>query len=398
MTDRIHPVLLSGGAGTRLMPLSRPEKPKQFLPLAGSKTLIQQTALRVRACDLPIVIGNRDHRALIAEQLHDIGVLARTIVLEPVGRNTAASAALAALLSPEPQNLILLLPSDHVVTDEAAFQHALDAAAEAARKGFIATFGITPNSPHTAYGYIQKGEEIARHVFRVQRFVEKPPLETAEIYVARGDYLWNSGMFLFRADVMLEQLKLHASEVLSAARASLENAKRDGMFVSPDAEAFFRAPSISLDHAVMEKTDRAAVVPAHIGWSDIGSWRALIAFAKTRADLAPPVARPWGSYFSAAVGEGFQVKEIVVNPKSRISLQRHKHRREHWLVTQGMARVTRDDETFDLPEGQWTEIPLGAKHRIENRDDTPLKIVEVQFGDYLGEDDIERFADDYGRT
>jgi mannose-1-phosphate guanylyltransferase/mannose-6-phosphate isomerase len=398
MSDRIHPVLLSGGAGTRLAPLSRPEKPKQFLALAGTRTLIQQTALRVRVCDLPIVIGNRDHRALIAEQLHDIGVLARTIVLEPVGRSTAASAALAAMLSPEPQNLILLLPSDHVVTDEPAFQHAIDAAAEAARKGFIATFGITPDSPHTGYGYIQKGEEIARGAYRVARFVEKPPLETAQAYLQSGDYLWNSGMFLFRADVMLEALKLHAPDVLSAARGALENAKRDGQFVSPEPEAFFRTPSISLDHAVMEKTDRAAVVPCAIGWSDIGSWPALIRFAKTRSDLAAPVIRPWGSYFSVAMGDGFQVKEIVVNPKSRLSLQRHKRREEHWLAVEGTARVTRDDETFDLAPGNWTHIPLGAKHRLENTGDEPLVIVEVQFGDYLGEDDIERFSDDYGRT
>ena len=259
MTDRIHPVLLSGGAGTRLMPLSRPEKPKQFLSLAGDKTMIQQTALRARACDLPIVIGNRDHRTLIAQQLHDIGVLPRAIVLEPVGRNTAASAALATLLSPESQNLILLLPSDHVVSDEPAFQHALDAAAEAARKGFITTFGIAPNSPETNYGYIQTGEEITHGARRVKRFAEKPLLETAEAYLASGDYLWNSGMFLFRADVMLEELKRHAPDVLSSVRASLENATREDMFISPHKEAFFGARAISLDFAVMEKIGRAHV-------------------------------------------------------------------------------------------------------------------------------------------
>jgi mannose-1-phosphate guanylyltransferase/mannose-6-phosphate isomerase len=398
MTDRIHPVLLSGGAGTRLLPLSRPEKPKQFLTLAGDKTLIQQAALRARGCDLPIVIGNRDHRALITEQMRDIGVVPRAIVLEPVGRSTAASAALAALLSPEPQNLILLLPSDHAVTDEPAFLHALDAAAEAARQGYVTTFGIAPRSPETAYGYIQKGAEITAAALRVKRFAEKPVLETAKAYLARGDYLWNSGMFLFRADVMLEELKRHAPEVLSAVRAALENARREDFYVSPDAEAFLRVPMISLDHAVMEKTDRAAVVPCDIGWSDIGSWASLIRFAKTRGDLAKPVVRPWGSYFSAAAGDGFQVKEIVVNPKSRLSLQRHKHREEHWLTVQGTARITRDDETFDVAPGNWTHIPLGAKHRLENTGDTPLVIVEVQFGDYLGEDDIERFSDDYGRT
>jgi mannose-1-phosphate guanylyltransferase/mannose-6-phosphate isomerase len=398
MNDRIHPVLLSGGAGTRLLPLSRPEKPKQFLSLAGDKTLIQQTALRARQCDLPIIVGNRDHRALITEQMQTIGVVPRTVVLEPVGRNTAASAALAALLSPESQNLILLMPSDHAVTNEPAFLHAIDAAAGAARQGYITTFGMTPDRPETGYGYIQKGEEISHGALRVKRFAEKPPLKTAKEYLARGDYLWNSGMFLFRADVMLEELKRHAPEVLSAVRASLENATRDDFYISPDAEAFLRVPMISLDHAVMEKTDRAAVVPADIGWSDIGSWASLIGFAKTRADLAAPVVRPWGSYFSAAAGDGFQVKEIVVNPKSRLSLQRHKHREEHWLTVEGTARVTRDEDAFDLAPGAWTHIPLGAKHRLENLGDTPLVIVEVQFGDYLGEDDIERFSDDYGRV
>jgi mannose-1-phosphate guanylyltransferase/mannose-6-phosphate isomerase len=398
MTDRIHPVLLSGGAGTRLMPLSRPEKPKQFLTLAGDKTMIQQTALRARGCDLPIVIGNRDHRTLIAQQLHDIGVLPRAIVLEPVGRNTAASAALAALLSPESQNLILLLPSDHVVADEPAFQHAIDAAAEVARKGFIATFGIAPDSPEPNYGYIRTGEEITHGARRVKRFAEKPSRETAEAYLASGDYLWNSGMFLFRADVMLEEMKRQAPDVLSLVRAALENASREDMFISPDKEAFLRTRAISLDFAVMEKTDRAAVVPCDIGWSDIGTWASLIRFAKTRGDLAKPVARPWGTYFVAAMGEGFQVKEISVNPKSRLSLQRHEHREEHWLAVQGTARVTRDDDVFDLAPGNWTHIPLGAKHRLENPGDEPLVIVEVQFGEYFGEDDIERFSDDYGRA
>ncbi|MGA9796479.1 MAG: sugar phosphate nucleotidyltransferase [Rhizomicrobium sp.] len=398
MTDRIHPVLLSGGAGTRLMPLSRPEKPKQFLSLAGDKTLIQQTALRARGCDLPIVIGNREHRALIMEQMQSIGVVPRAVVLEPVGRSTAASAALAALLSPEPQNLILLLPSDHAVTNEPAFLHAVDAAADAARQGYIAIFGMTPDRSEAGYGYIQKGEALTHHALRVKRFAEKPPLETAKEYLARGDYLWNSGMFLFRADVMLEELMRHAPDVLSAVRAALENASREDFYVSPEAEAFLRVPMISLDRAVMEKTDRAAVVPADMGWSDIGSWNALIRFAKTRADLPKPVVRPWGSYFSAASGNGFQVKEIVVNPKSRLSLQRHKHREEHWLTVEGTARITRDDETFDVAPGNWTHIPLGAKHRLENPANTPLSIVEVQFGDYLGEDDIERFSDDYGRA
>ena len=390
---RIHPVILSGGAGRRLYPLSRPEMPKQFLALAGEKTLIQQTALRVARYEAPTIIGNRDHRDLIAGQVAQAGVKPRAIVLEPVKRSTAPAAAIASLL--EPVGLVLLLPSDHAIADEAAFHKAVEIAAPIAQQGFIVTFGIAANSPETGYGYIQKGAALAPGVSRVARFVEKPSLDIARGFVASGDYCWNSGMFLFRADIMLEELQRHAPDVLAAARAALEKSRREDGVVFLDETAFAASPDISLDHAVMERTDRAAVVPCEIGWSDIGSWQALWRTSQGRGET---VIRPWGSFTSIAKGEGFQVKEIVVNPGSRISLQRHKHRREYWTVVAGSARVTRDDEVFDLAMNESVEIPLGAKHRLENPGSEPLHIIEVQFGDYLGEDDIERFADDFGRV
>jgi mannose-1-phosphate guanylyltransferase/mannose-6-phosphate isomerase len=388
---RIHPVILSGGAGKRLFPLSRPEMPKQFLALAGEQTLIQQTALRVARYEAPTIIGN--HRDLIARQLQQVGIAPRAIVVEPMKRNTAPAAAIASLL--EPDGLLLLLPSDHAIADEAAFHKAVEIASPVAQQGFIVTFGIAANSPETGYGYIQKGTALAPGASRVARFVEKPSLEIAKGFVASGDYCWNSGMFLFRADIMLEELQRHAPQVLAAARAALEKSCREDGVIFLDESAFAASPEISLDHTVMEKTDRAAVVPCDIGWSDIGSWQALWRVSQGRGDA---VVRPWGRFTSIAKGDGFQVKEILVNPASRISLQRHNHRREFWTVVAGSARVTRDAEVFDLAVNESVEIPLGAKHRLENPGSEPLHIIEVQFGDYLGEDDIERFADDYGRT
>jgi mannose-1-phosphate guanylyltransferase/mannose-6-phosphate isomerase len=389
----IHPVILSGGAGTRLFPLSRPELPKQFLALAGTRTLIQQTAARVMRYGAPTIIANRDHRALVAEQLAQMNA---SMVLEPLKRSTGPAAAVASLLLADPSALVFLLPSDHAITNETAFHDAVAAAMPAVEQGFIVTFGIKATSPETGYGYIQTGAALAG-ASRIVRFVEKPPFDVARAYVAGGDYCWNSGMFLFRADAMLEELQRHAPDVLAAARAALAKARRADGVTFLDEAAFAASPDISIDHAVMEKTDRAAVVPCEIGWSDIGTWTALWRFSQSRADLAA-VVRPWGRYTSIAQGAGFQVKEIVVNPASRISLQRHGHRREYWTVVAGTARVTRDDEVFDLEMGGAAEIPLGAMHRLENPGAAPLHIVEVQFGDYLGEDDIERFADDYGRT
>jgi mannose-1-phosphate guanylyltransferase len=339
--------ILCGGDGTRLAPLPA----KQFLALTGAQTLIQQTVRRAARYEPVTVIANQAHRDLLAAQLPGTNV-----ILEPVRRGTAAAAALAC----EAQaGLVLLLPSDHVIADEAAFHRAVADAAALAQKGFIVTFGITASAPETGFGYIVRDGD------RVARFVEKPPLAEAEALITDGA-LWNSGMFLFQGRVMREELLRYGHEG-------------------------------SLDRVVMEKTDRAAVVPCDIGWRDIGSWQSLWRFTQSRTDLAP-VTRPWGCYASIAQSEGFQLKEIVVNPHSRISLQRHKHRREHWIVMAGLARVTCDDEVFDVAVGGTADIPLGAMHRLENLGDTPLHIMEVQFGDYLGEDDIERFSDDYGRV
>jgi mannose-1-phosphate guanylyltransferase/mannose-6-phosphate isomerase len=394
----IHPVILSGGAGTRLYPLSRPGMPKQFLALTGERTLFQQTALRAARYGAPSVIANSDYRDLVARQLMQTGLSPCIVALEPMKRSTAPAAAVASLLiaNGDPSGLVLLLPCDHAMTDEAAFHQAVTRAAQAAQQGFIVTFGIVADRPETGYGYIRKGAALAPAVLRVARFVEKPSREVAADLVKSGDYCWNSGMFLFRADTMLDELQRHAPRVLAAARKAMENARREAGIILLDETAFAASPGVSIDHAVMEKTDRAAIVPCEIGWSDIGSWAALWRFSQTRADLAA-VTRPWGRFTSIATGEGFQVKEIVVNPGNRISLQRHSHRREHWTVVAGSARVTRDEEVFALVVNESAEIPLGAKHRLENPGQEPLHVIEVQFGDYLGEDDIERFADDYGR-
>jgi len=361
--------ILSGGDGARLAPLPA----KQFLALTGEETLIQQTARRVARYAPLTVIANRGHRDMLAAQLPD----ARAIY-EPAKRGTAAAAAIAALSH---GGTILLLPSDHAITDEDAFHRALEEGVALAEQGYVVTFGIPARTPETDYGYIE------RDGARVTRFVEKPPVETARDFVASGKHSWNSGMFLFKSEVMREELRRHAPGMLAV---SLKHGELDE-------EAFLRAPNISLDHAVMEKTDRAAVVACDFGWSDVGSWPALWRFTRTRKDVET-VERPWGRYTGFAHGDGFQLKEIVVNAGARISLQRHKHRREHWIVMAGRARVTCDDHVFDVDVGGTADIPLGAIHRLENPGDAPLHIVEVQFGDYLGEDDIERFSDDYGRA
>ncbi|HEX3672745.1 MAG TPA: sugar phosphate nucleotidyltransferase [Rhizomicrobium sp.] len=341
--------ILCGGDGTRLAPLPA----KQFLALTGPQTLIQQTMRRAARYEPVTVITNAAQAGLVAAQLPGTNV-----ILETVRRGTATAAALAAEAEP---GLILLLPADHVIANEAAFHRAVAAAAPLAEAGRIVTFGIPAAWPETGYGYI------AHAGTDVTRFVEKPPREQAQVLIAQGA-LWNSGMFLFRGDVMREELARFG---------------REG----------------SLDHAVMEKTDRAAVVPCEIGWSDIGSWQSLWRFTQSRTDLAgATVVRPWGRYTSFAHGEGFQLKELVVDPGKRISLQRHKHRREYWTVVAGRALVTRDKDVFALGIGEHAGIPLGALHRLENPGAEPLHIIEVQFGDYLGEDDIERFSDDFGRA
>ncbi|MFT4255487.1 MAG: mannose-1-phosphate guanylyltransferase/mannose-6-phosphate isomerase [Pseudoxanthomonas sp.] len=466
--SKLQPVLLSGGSGTRLWPLSREAYPKQFLPLAGDDTMVQATWKRIAsiAAAAPVVVANEEHRFLVAEQLRQIGAPTPTILLEPVGRNTAPAIAVAALqaIAGGEDPLLLVLPSDHVVRDEAGFRQAVQAASQAAENGALVTFGIVPDAPETGFGYMQA--EVGEGIRKVLRFVEKPDAATAQSYLDAGGHYWNSGMFLFRASRYLEELRKFRADILDAAKSAFDAAKRDGDFVRLDKAAFSASPSDSIDYAVMERTDAAMVLPVDIGWSDVGSWSALwevspqdadgnachgdviavdsrgsYAYAqrlvalvgvenlvvvetddavlvaakdkvqevkqvvaklkgdqRTQAVLHRKVYRPWGAYDSIDMGERFQVKRITVKPGAALSLQMHHHRAEHWIVVSGTAKVTRGDETLLLSENQSTYIPLGTTHRLENPGKVPLELIEVQSGSYLGEDDIVRFEDVYGRS
>ena len=466
------PVILSGGSGTRLWPLSREAHPKQFLPLVGKESMLQATWRRVAPLSSapPLVVANEEHRFMVAEQLRQVECRPGAIVLEPVGRNTAPAIAVAALqaITDGSDPLLLVLPSDHVVNDAAAFRAAVQAAEPAARAGKLITFGIVPTGPETGYGYIRAGEPVAgeQGVRTVAQFVEKPDAATAEGYVESGDYVWNSGMFLFRASVYLGELERHQPAMLAACRAALAGARRDDDFVRLDKAAFEVCPADSIDYAVMEKTADAAVLAIDVGWNDVGSWSALWQVAEQDSDgnahhgdvvakncrntlawgdgrlvallgledvvvvdtadavlvahkdhvqdvktivselkaagRAEPtwhrkVYRPWGSYDSIDIGERFQVKRITVKPGAQLSLQMHHHRAEHWIVVSGTGRITRGEEEVILTENQSTYIPLGVKHRLENPGRVPLELIEVQSGSYLGEDDIVRFEDVYGR-
>lgn len=462
------PVVLSGGAGTRLWPLSRELFPKQLINLqGGDQTLLQATLSRTQGLpDLapPIIVCNESHRFLVAEQVRSLGVSGARIVLEPCARNTAPAIALAALAA-DPEALLLVLPADHVIQRPADFQSAVRLALPIAEAGSLVTFGVVPESPETGYGYIRCGAAQGE-AFEIAEFVEKPDHARAEGFLATGGYLWNSGMFLFKAGRYLEELARHAPAMLEAAKAAFSAAKSDLDFLRVEATAFAASPSDSIDYAVMEKTDSAAVVPLDAGWSDVGSWSSLheslerdgsgnalrgdvlaedtsgsFVFSESRlvatvglrdhvvvetkdAVLVAPkervqdvkklverikregrtehqlhreVHRPWGSYDSIENGPRYQVKRLSVKPGASMSLQLHHHRAEHWIVVAGTARITRGDEVFMLEENQSTYIPLGVKHRIENPGKIELHIIEIQSGSYLGEDDIVRFEDVYGR-
>ncbi|SNY66990.1 mannose-1-phosphate guanylyltransferase/mannose-6-phosphate isomerase [Stenotrophomonas sp. CC120223-11] len=464
----IQPVILSGGSGTRLWPLSREAYPKQFLPLAGELTMLQATWKRVApiAARGPLVIANEEHRFVAAEQLQQVGAEPAAIILEPVGRNTAPAIAVAALEATRDGTdaLLLVLPSDHVITDEAAFRDAVQAAAGAAESGKLVTFGIVPTGPETGYGYIKAAD--GQGLRAVERFVEKPDLDTATGYVSSGQYYWNSGMFLFKASRYLQELERFQPAMLAGSRQAWQQARRDADFTRLDKDAFSAVPSDSIDYAVMEKTADAVVIPLDAGWNDVGSWTALrdvsqqdsdgnahqgdviaidcrntYAYAQRlvalvglddvivvetddavlvgRADRMQEVKtvvaklkaegrseatwhrkvyRPWGAYDSIDNGERFQVKRITVKPGGTLSLQMHHHRAEHWIVVSGTAEVTRGNDVILLSENQSTYIPLGVTHRLRNPGKLPLELIEVQSGSYLGEDDIVRFEDTYGRS
>ncbi len=465
---KLQPVLLSGGSGTRLWPLSREAYPKQFLALAGERTMLQETWARVAALAdaAPIVVAGEDHRFLVAEQLRQVDAPTPSILLEPVGRNTAPAIAAAALQAMRNGDdpLLLVLPSDHVVRDADAFRDAVRNSSAAAEQGALVTFGIVPDAPETGFGYIQA--ERGDGVTPVLRFVEKPDAATAQGYLDAGGYYWNSGMFLFRASRYLEELQKFRPDIVAGVRAAFEAAQRDGDFIRLDKDAFAGCPADSIDYAVMEKTDAAMVLPVDIGWNDVGSWsalwnvseqdadgnahhgdviaidsrnsfahaRRLVALVgvddlivvetddavlvvhkdkvqqvkdvvaqlkteqRTQAALHREVHRPWGSYDSIDIGAGFQVKRIKVKPGARLSLQSHTRRAEHWIVVCGTALVTRDNDVFELHANQSTYIPIGARHRLENPGKDMLELIEVQSGDYLGEDDIVRYEDVYGRA
>ena len=466
---KLVPVILSGGAGTRLWPLSRELYPKQLLALAGERSLIQDTAARASGEEFgpPIVVCNEEHRFVIAEQLRRIGIAPRAVVLEPAGRNTAAAAAAAAALL-APGEIMMLLPSDHAIKETGAFLDATKRAAAAARAGRLVTFGIEPERPETGYGYIKRGMPLPglAGAFAVERFVEKPDLDTARQYLAEGGWAWNSGMFMLPGELFLAELGKFEPAIARAATDAVAKAKRDLDFIRLDKDAFAASPSKSIDYAVMERTGLAAVVPASLGWSDVGAWDALWemgvrdasgnvvqgdviaegtknsylrtegrllatlgvedlivvdtrdatlvarkdqaqhvkkivdrlkAAGRSEASLHTEVHRPWGSYQTIDLGPRFQVKRLSVKPGAKISLQKHAQRAEHWVVVQGIARVTRDEDILTLRENMSTYIPVGCVHRLENPGTEMLHIVEVQSGGYLGEDDIVRLEDSYGR-
>ena len=467
------PLILSGGSGTRLWPVSRKNLPKQFLPLAGKGTLFQQTIARTRQLPdvaAPIVVASEDHRFLAADQLLEANIAHASIVLEPLARNTAPAIALGALqaLRLDGDAVLLVLPADHLIGDTEAFVEAVRLALPLADQDWLVTFGIRPDRPETGFGYIRRAEAIDGHGFRVEQFVEKPNLATAESYLADGGYDWNSGMFLFKASRYLEELAAHAPAMLAAVREAYAAATVDLDFVRIDRDAFAKVPDDSIDYAVMERTQRAAVIPVSCAWSDIGSWSALWltgdkdaegnlcegdtmavdtrnsllrshdrhllatvgvddlivvttpdatlvahrdaaqdvkkiveqlkAAGRSEHSLHRVVHRPWGNYDLLEAGERFQVKRIQVKPGASLSLQKHHHRAEHWIVVSGTAEVTCDEKVFLLGENQSTYIPLGSKHRLRNPGKLPLELIEVQSGSYLGEDDIVRFDDVYGRT
>ncbi len=472
MVSPFIPVVLCGGSGTRLWPLSRETYPKQFLRLLGQQSLLQQTMQRLECVEGlgdPLLVCNEASRFVVAEQLREAGIRKARIMLEPERRNTAPAIASAALqaLSQHDDPLLLVLPSDHIIKDHAAFCEAIKHARSAAEEGYLITFGIKPTAPETGYGYIRAASSELESWRPVLEFVEKPNLATAEQYLESGNYFWNSGMFLFKARRYLEELELFQPEVLAACKQAVAKAEVDADFIRLDGQAYASNPDIAIDYAVMERTDRAAMVPLDAQWSDIGSWAAvweaaekdknnnavqgdvilqdcescmvhstsrlvttvgmkntivvetadavlvmnadqaqdtkklvtdLIQADRREATQHRQIFRPWGSYDSIGNGERFQVKRISVKEGAKLSLQMHHHRAEHWVVVSGTARITNGERQYLLTENQSTYIPVGVTHSLENPGKVPLELIEIQSGGYLGEDDIVRFEDRYGRA
>ncbi|MFP4098384.1 MAG: mannose-1-phosphate guanylyltransferase/mannose-6-phosphate isomerase [Alphaproteobacteria bacterium] len=467
----MYPVILSGGSGTRLWPLSRPLYPKQFLPLHSEQTLFQETLGRLQSLEAcaPIIMCNEEHRFIVAENIRALGAREHSILLEPVGRNTAPAIAVSALqaLKEDEQAILLVLPADHVITDKVAFAKSVKTAETMAQQGLLVTFGIKPVQPHTGYGYIEAGKELAKGAFELSGFKEKPDTKTAQAFIEKGNYLWNSGMFCFKARTYLEELEKNNPDIVLCARAALQSAQTDLDFIRLNAEHFEKCEDISIDYALMEKTRNGVVVSLDAGWSDIGSWDALwdvceknkdnnvlkgdvltkqtqnclvhadnklvctlglddIIVVDTKdallvahkeyvqktkdivGDLKKAertealhhrtVYRPWGHYDSICFGQRDQVKRITVKPGAKLSLQKHFHRSEHWVVVKGTAAVTRGEDVIMLSENESVYLPVGTVHALENPGKIPLELIEVQTGSYLGEDDIVRFEDLYGRT
>lgn len=472
----INPVILSGGSGTRLWPLSRKLRPKQFLPVHTDKTLFQETILRLHKISTgnlvindPMVICNNEHRFFVAENARSINLDLDKIILEPVARNTAPAVAVAAITSLKKgdDQVLLVLPADHVIQDTESFKIAVEEGLALANQGNLVTFGVVPTKPHTGYGYIECGDGISDSAFKIRSFKEKPNTETAEEFLAKGGYYWNSGMFMFKASTYIDALNKYAPEVAEHAAESIDNAHKDLDFIRLQEQSFSLCPDISIDYAVMEKTDKAVVVKLEADWCDIGSWGALLEIGdkdedgnvcrgdiivkdskdsyfygshklitavgvqdlivvdtkdallitnrnksedvkdivnslkeKNRSETMHHrvVYRPWGSYDSICKGPRDQVKRVIVKPGAKLSLQKHMHRSEHWVIVKGTAKITKGDEQFLMSENESTYIPVGTMHSLENPGKIPLEIIEIQTGSYLGEDDIERFEDIYGRV
>ena len=465
----IVPIILSGGSGTRLWPLSRKLYPKQFIDLINDTTLFQDTILRLpKTVEKPIIICNEEHRFLAAEQLRQIKVDSKGIILEPMGKNTAPAIALAAikLLNEESDPLLLVLSADHLIQNIDSFHKVISSAEKLATENKLVTFGIIPNKAETSYGYIETEASKSNDYFNIKSFTEKPKKIDAEKYIESGNYLWNSGMFMFKASIYLKELEKFEPKILNACMKSYQNKRQNLDFIRLNNNEFMQCPNKSIDCAIMEKTDNGVVVPLDANWCDVGSWSALFEnkkkdknnnviegdvilenvsnayiyspnrlvsvlgvsdliiidtqdallvtdkqnaqnikniVQKLKEDNRPEVEyhrkvyRPWGYYDSIDAASGFQVKRILVNPGSKLSLQKHQHRAEHWVVVKGVATITFKDKVFNLNANQSTYIPKKEIHRLENQQSTPLEIIEIQTGDYLGEDDIIRLKDDYHR-